>query len=309
MGWLRSVYCGAWFNLTQSSLQHDSSRKGASKVGVSPIELLVYTPVTETTTQPFPLSASRLFRLLAGATLASQLIVVLAVGFASSISNAADKIEFPDDELAAESVVPIFEKPESVKFRSIRTAGRFEIGPELSDSLLEPFYNPISIGGTATYHFNEISAFNVFGSYFLQGLSDNANNLNPIPGKPGINMNLQYAPQPKFMVLGNYQFTPFYGKISLTKEFVMNLNVFGFVGAGGIMIGDGLKPAADLGLGQKLYFTRNFALRLDLRFLAYQGPDVLSRNLNQVTQVQSTSSFDQKIIFSGLLSVGAVILL
>ena len=228
----------------------------------------------------------------------------------SPVARAADAIEFPEDELATESVLPVFDHAESVKNRAGRMTNRFEVGASGSLSLMEPFYSPYSVGGTATYHWSEVSGFNVFGTYFLQGLSENGNNLNPIPGtSPSRNANLQYAPQPKYALLGNYEYTPFYGKISITKDFVMNLGVYGFIGIGAMGVGDTVCPAGDIGFGQKLYFTQNFAIRLDLRFMMYNGPDVLSRNLQSVSSEQSASSFDSKLIFTGQLSAGLIFLL
>jgi len=107
-------------------------------------------------------------------------------------------------------------------------------------------------------------------------------------------------------VTANYQYTAFYGKLSLTKDYVMNLSLYGLVGAGMIGIGDVNKPAFNFGLGQKFYFTPSFALRFDLRFLLYQGPDPLSRRLDNKTEVQPASYFDEKLNFSTLLTFGAI---
>lgn len=260
----------------------------------------------------FRLQSRPVRTLLSGLFVSTTLIGFMTIGFSES-ARGADSIEFPDDELASESVLPVFDRSESVKNRAVRSAGRFEFGPTGSYSLLEPLYNPMSFGLTATYHFNETSGLNLFGTYFMKGLSDNGNNLNPVPGRTGPvnerNLNAQFAPSPKYMALANYQFTPFYGKISLTKDYVMNLSLYGFVGGGMIGVGDSFAPVGNIGLGQKLYFSKNFALRLDLRFLAYSGPDVLSRNLAPVTEEQSASTFEKKLIFSSLASVGAVFLL
>jgi outer membrane beta-barrel protein len=243
----------------------------------------------------------------------SGLVLVTTLSVLSTKSFAADSIEFPDDELASESVLPVFDRSESVKNRAVRSAGRFEFGPTGSYSLLEPLFNPMSFGATATYHFSETNGINFFGTYFMKGLSDNGNNLNPVPGRTGspseLNFNAQYAPAPKYLGLVNYQFTPFYGKISLTKDYIMNLALYGFVGGGMMGVGDSAAPVGNFGIGQKLYFSRNFALRMDLRFLGYSGPDVVSRNLAAEKAEVSAEKFEKKLIFSSLVSVGAVFLL
>ena len=43
----------------------------------------------------------------------------------SSLAHAADEIEVPDDELAKESVLPVFDSVISVKNRNVTTSGRY----------------------------------------------------------------------------------------------------------------------------------------------------------------------------------------
>lgn len=238
-----------------------------------------------------------------------------SLGLAVAVIVQADRtlaattpIQFPDEELAAESVLPVFDENVSVKNRNVETARRIEIGAMGGHSLTEPFFNPWSVGGTLSYHIDETHGVNLFGLYYLQGASDYSRQLNPIPNTT-VNANLQLAPEPKYLGLVNYQFTAYYGKLSLTKDAVMNLSLYGLLGGGMINIGDESKPVASVGLGQKFYFNSSFALRFDLRFLAYQGPDVLSRNLSGVTETQPAAAFDQKMRFDSILSFGAVFLL
>lgn len=222
---------------------------------------------------------------------------------------AVDVIEFPDDELAAESVLPVFDQPESVKNRTVTLKKRVELGVFGGYALTEPFYSPMSFGVNATYHFDEVHGINLMGSMNMTGLSDYGNQLNPIPGSsPPENMNLQFAPAPKYLFLGNYQFTAYYGKLSFTKQYIMNLHLYGLAGAGMIGVGDSAKPVLSPGIGQKFYFTPSLALRFDLRFLFYQGPNVLSRNLTADRTVRSAADFEQKLNIGSVLSVGATYL-
>jgi outer membrane beta-barrel protein len=227
---------------------------------------------------------------------------------------AADTIEFPEEELASESVLPVFDHPVAVKSRSVSTARRIELGAMGGYSLTEPFFNPVSFGLTGTYHLNEEHGINIFGNFFMEGLNEYGKQLNPIPnakdnnGNP-INANIQYAPAPKYLLLASYQYTGFYGKLSLTKDSVMNLGIYGLLGVGMMGIGDTSKPVVSVGVGQKFYLTKAFALRFDLRFLMYQGPDPVSRALDQKTAVQPANYFEDKMNFSTLVSFGAIFLL
>jgi outer membrane beta-barrel protein len=236
--------------------------------------------------------------------------VALISGWMANAAQAATQtIHFPDDELATESVLPIFDKPESVKNRNVQTARRLEIGLSGTYAMTEPFYNPLNIGANITYHFNEESGLNIFYGQFLPGLSDYAKQ--PISFQSGgsTKLNLEYTPAPKFLALANYQYSAYYGKLSLTKNAVMNLSLYGLLGAGVIGIGDVTKPAVSFGLGQKFYFNQSFGLRFDLRFTAYRGPDPLTQTLTGVTEMQPASYFDEKTNIESLLSFGAIYVL
>jgi outer membrane beta-barrel protein len=236
-------------------------------------------------------------------------VFVAISGFALSV-RAASTVEFPQDELAAESVYPVFDQPTTVKNRSVNYMGRFEVGLQLGYNLMEPFYNPLSFGGTATYHLDEVHAINLYGTVFVPGLSDNGENLNRIPIGSGTvaAANLQFAPSPKLVGLASYQYNAYYGKISLGKDVIMNLGLYGLGGLGMIGVGDSNLFAANVGVGQRFHFTPNVAFRFDLRVVVFQGPDVLSRKLASETREVSASEFDHKLSFMNLLSFGGVYL-
>lgn len=217
----------------------------------------------------------------------------------------AETIQFPTEELATESVLPVFDQPTSVKNRVVSLAKRIEVGVLMGYALTEPFYNPLQVGGTLSYHINEDHGINLFGTTFLQGLSNEATQLNPIPNsQPPINANLQYGPAPKYLFLASWQYSAFYGKLSFTKDYVMNLHLYGLLGAGMYGLGDAAKPVVSAGLGQKFHFTPSLSFRFDLRVLGYQGPDPISIRLDNKNSVQPSSAFDQKVYIEGLLNFG-----
>ncbi len=223
----------------------------------------------------------------------------------SSREALAETIQFPTDELATESVLPVFDQPMSVKNRVVSLSKRIEVGLLMGYALTEPFYSPFQFGGTLSYHINEDHGINLFGTTFMQGLSNEASQLNPIPNSnPPINANLQYGPAPKYLFLASWQYSAFYGKLSFTKDYVMNLHLYGLLGAGMYGLGDAAKPVVSVGLGQKFHFTPSLSFRFDLRALAYQGPDPISIRLDNKTSVQPSSAFDQKVYIEGLLNFG-----
>lgn len=230
-------------------------------------------------------------------------LAILVVLFVADAE--AETIQFPTDELATESVLPIFDQPTSVKNKVVPLSKRVELGVLFGYALTEPFYNPYQYGGEISYHFDEENGLNLYGSIFMEGLSNEASQLNPIPGlSPPVNANLQYGPAPKYLGIASWQYSAYYGKLSLTKDYVMNLHLYGLAGLGMIGLGDASKPVIAVGLGQKFYFDPSWAFRFDLRLLAYQGPDPVSIRLDNKSGPQPASAFDEKTFFEGLLNVG-----
>jgi len=88
----------------------------------------------------------------------------------------------------------------------------------------------------------------------------------------------------------------------------LNLAMYGMIGAGTVNIGGSNFPVLSLGLGQKFYLTRRISLRLDLRSLIFNGPDVLSVNLRNNTSEEPVENFDSTVFVSNVLSMGLAFL-
>ena len=150
------------------------------------------------------------------------------------------KIRFPDEELAAESVLPVIEPTNMVLNRNVSLKFRLEIGAGVGFGLDEPFYLPYYGTGHLAFHLTEIHGFSVSGTYFppvLSGTGKELSNRGVKVKDEKDNISIkkfkaEKAPYPQMMVFINYQYTPYYGKISLTKSWVLNLSIYGFAGPG-----------------------------------------------------------------------------
>jgi outer membrane beta-barrel protein len=213
-------------------------------------------------------------------------------------------IEFPEEELARESVLPVFERRVAVRNRSIVTSGRFEFGANFGYSLIEPFFNPYNLGFNMSYHFNETHGVNLMSNFWLTGTSKYSDQLQNQEG-----LNLHLAPSVQSINMLNYQFTAYYGKMSLAKDLVINQSLYGLLGLGMVQMGGESMTALSGGLGQKFYISRSWALRFDLRVMLFQGPDVVSRDLKNQTTQKSPSYFDQTLVIHSVLNAGMVFLL
>ena len=210
-------------------------------------------------------------------------VLVFVFLLSVSLEGLAVTIEFPKDELARESVLPIFENTLAVKSRLVPTMGHMEFGFASGFAMNEPFFKTLRYGGHLVYHITETHGFLLEGQLYQKGLNSNGQTLanrnfrNEGGNKAGICVStdcyfrLEYAPQPEYHFIANYQVTAYYGKISILKNFVMNLSLYGLLGLGTVGLGGENAPALNLGLGQKFYFSKNWGLRADLGFMIYQG--------------------------------------
>ncbi|NJM09915.1 MAG: hypothetical protein HC883_03215 [Bdellovibrionaceae bacterium] len=168
----------------------------------------------------------------------------------------ADEIEFPEEELARESTLPVFDKQRAVLNRSVITENKFEFGLGGGIEMNEPYYNDYMFSGQATYNYSETSAVNVQGLFWMDGLSDYGEQLKA--GNSGPNgfppMDASKAPHPVWGLFANYQFIAYYGKISVSKQTVMNLNLFALAGLGYINMDSTSTVGLNFGLGQNFFY-------------------------------------------------------
>lgn len=221
----------------------------------------------------------------------------------------AETIEFPEEEIATETVLPVFDRVEAVKNRNVELKNHVEVGAGVGLMLNEPYYNPMNFGANVTYHLTETHAINLVGQFFLDGLSSYGSDLQAGKGLTNDSFDPGLAPHPTYMMLANYQFTAYYGKISVSKQTVMNLSLFGVVGLGYIGMKGAGAPALNIGFGQNFYFTKRVALRLDLRMDIYQAADPTTVALPRGSAAPPASSFGKTTYFNSMLTAGVVFVL
>lgn len=185
----------------------------------------------------------------------------------STFAHAAEEVEVPDDELAKESVLPVFDNVVSVKNRNVTTEGRFDIGIFGGLALTEPIANTTKFGIEVNYHMNENHSLGGMFSANSTGLSKDAQGL-----KNDFGLDFNRAPKPQSTMMLDYNYSPFYGKMSVTKDGVMNTTIYGSGALGIVKYEHKSFPAIAIGIGERFYFNHSFSLKVDLRLFAHQAP-------------------------------------
>jgi outer membrane beta-barrel protein len=225
-----------------------------------------------------------------------------AVIFCAGSALAAEIVELPKEELAQESVLPVFDNPTSVKNRNVVTQGHFEIGGFYGMALTEPIANVSKLGVSMYYHTSEDHAFGVFYTKNSTGQSDYAKQL-----FDQYQLDFSRAPAPNYTLMGDYNLKMFYGKLSMTKKTVLNVSLFASGAIGMVSYVNKSYPAVAMGVGQKFYLSNQFALRFDLRLYAHQAPiPFLEGNpgIREGTAKPDYSSFQERMTYTTNLDLG-----
>lgn len=227
-------------------------------------------------------------------------VIVLALLLHKAAFAASEVVELPPEELAQESVLPIFDKPVSVKNRNVVTTGRFDVDLFYGYAMTEPIANVSKLGVGVYYNFNESHALGLFYANNLSGQSDYAKQI-----EKQFSLDFTRAPMPKNVVMADYNLKAFYGKMSLTKSLVFNTILYTSFSGGVVQYEHKSYPGVAVGLGQKFYFNKNWALKFDLRLYANQGPIPFLAGKMKTSDPRPTyDQFQERILYTTNLDVG-----
>lgn len=216
--------------------------------------------------------------------------------------QASEVVEVPQEELAQESVLPKFDRPDSVRNRNIITEKKIELGLYYGWNTLEPIRNQAKYGLNLGYHWSEISALMLNYAQWAGGL--NTQYTNDLSASPN-NLDFDRAPKLKYSLFAHYEWKVFYGKISFTKQGVLNLSTYPIFGLGMTAYEHKNYYGADFGIGQKFYFTKNSALRADFKLQYSQFPSPFLRGHMQKSQsTPAANDFADKWALGTIIDIG-----
>jgi outer membrane beta-barrel protein len=152
--------------------------------------------------------------------------------------------------------------------------GNHELSASLGILPIDAFYKGITLQGSYTYHFNQILGWEVVGGMYSfnidTGLKDELlDRFELQPTELG---------QLNFILNSNLVFTPFYGKVAAINSRLLFGEMF-FVGGYALGGFTSAYPSGfDVGLGFRLFISRYFSVRFDIRDYVLFGGQV-SNNL------------------------------
>jgi outer membrane beta-barrel protein len=211
----------------------------------------------------------------------------------------APDLELPQEELAKESVLPVFDRIEMVKSRKIKTSGKWEFAGNFSWMMSEPIFNTSRAGVSLYKHISEETAWGGQFFFYSSELSEYSQQL-----KKQFDLQYSRAPKPEYGMFFDYNAKLFYGKMSITKNTTMNTHLLGLLSAGMTKYENKMYPGMTAGIGYKFYFSPHFSLKTDLRLFIHQAPIPFKRGAMLSTDpVPEKGSFKERIHYTNLLDV------
>ncbi len=249
----------------------------------------------------------------------------------------AREIRFPEEELAAESVLPIFPDNNKVTMnRNVKLKYKMSMMSSIDYRADDPFYSRLAFTGDVGFFLSEAHGLSLLGMYFFQGVSS----IGEFFSKPNtelqnISFHATEVPHPRYAFLLNYNWIPFYGKLSLLKNVVMNYNISLHLGGGTVALVQDRNPGPyesyDLsqlyfapilitGINQKIFIGKRFYIHGWLRFFFYYGPNPVWCRIGAVSlpvdkvdsrscslyrsQTKNYDQFEKSFVFRNLVGAG-----
>ncbi len=230
-----------------------------------------------------------------------SLLIFFTILVISSTSQAADEISVPQDELAQESVYPVFDSVVSVRNRNVQDSETFDIGLFGGSAITEPIYSTTKFGLSVNYHFSIAHSLGIIFTKNSVGLSKDAQGL-----KDDFGLDFTRAPAPDNSIYADYNYKMYYGKLSVTKTGVVNTSIYVSGGAGITKYTHKSYPGISFGVGERFYFTNHIALKVDLRVLAGSAPSPFQSGAlrDGIDPVPAFDSFTDKFNLATNLEVG-----
>ncbi|MEM6531892.1 MAG: outer membrane beta-barrel domain-containing protein [Myxococcota bacterium] len=183
----------------------------------------------------------------------------------------------PTDESSSQADVSAsqLDKIKAVPRKAVLKKGRLELAPFASLSMNDPYYQHLAAGGSVVYYPHDSFGFGIGIDYLYANVE--TGNVDAV--RQGLTSVPAQFEQPQLFGHFDLYWVPIYGKVSL---FDRNILHFEFYGTGGLGVAstlddDGLQPAANFGIGQRMFLSDWLAFRIEGRNHVYVATQTVNR--------------------------------
>jgi hypothetical protein len=240
------------------------------------------------------------------------ILSILVMGLFLSQARAADTssqegayevpvMQFSEDELPREAVMPRLDSPKAVLSRKLSYENRWQADLYAGWLLDEAFYNNQYVAVQGSYSWSEPSGVGLKYLMFGSGLNDYGKQFES-SATPPPDFGRSRGPQSGWTAF--YERRMMYGKLSVSKWKVIPAFLTWNVEAGMIKYGTRQLPLVGASLTNRFFLSPQFAVGLGLHAYIRQMVDPLSAKLRTNTPIPSEDDFKTNSKFSMALDFG-----
>ncbi len=226
-------------------------------------------------------------------------LLVLSV-FLIGVTARAEEIQFSEEELPREAVMPRLDSPKAVINRKLSYAKRTSVDASVGWFMDEPFYNNQYFAVQGNYNWSEASGVGLKYLMFGTGLSGYSSQF-ASSVTPSADFSRSRGPRSGFLV--NYERRMMYGKLSLSKRWVIPGYLTWGLEGGMMAYGSRQLPLAGASIANRFFLGKSLGISLTLHGYMRQFVDPLSQTLRN-SPVPSETDFTTNTKFSTAMDLG-----
>ncbi len=151
----------------------------------------------------------------------------------------------------------------SVQRKDFLKNKRWELTPQVSFSLNDAFYQKLGGGVSAAYHFADSLGIEFQGMYVGTVQTDMVGYFQQA------NSALPRVSRMRYYLMGNFLWSPVYGKLSMFTDEIVHFDGYLIGGFGMVATETGSKLATNVGLGFRYFATPWLVFKIEVRDLIY----------------------------------------
>lgn len=225
------------------------------------------------------------------------LFIFLILG-GPQLASAAEQIQFSEDILPTESVIPRLDSQDMVIHRAVDHDKRFEAKADLMWVLDELFSDGKLLGVTFHYHLNNDLGLGF--KYYQYSVGFNQYK----EGFDSKGVRIERGPQPKSIMALSLVNRILYGKISIGKQKVLPLTVDVQYDLGLNKYGTKNLFYSAVSLSNKLFVKKHIIIDLSYGIQFHDVINPVSVDVRQASPVAAESEFKKKFQVSQAISIG-----
>lgn len=208
---------------------------------------------------------------------------------------AVTAVQFPEDELPSEVVMPSGLAATMIYNPTVKFAKKIQASIGAGAILDDPYFDGSNIKFGSRYF---LSQYWALGLDFHSVVKKTSTYAEQFRGQR--NLNFEQAPNLSQIVMIDSRWQPYYGKMSVSQDLILNQTFFVEGGLGLLRYQNsaGNFYGLQMGFGQNFFWTDSWSFDYSLHFMLHSAPNILSQDLSKTVTGDYSSKYQSHFLFN-----------